>query len=107
MNRRSFLAALGAVVTAPVAGTIVEPASAAAPSLAPNRMFIPALGVKAPMVTRGARGGQMVVPPDARIVARYKRSSPWTSDFGTTIVAGHVTNGSQKGSLYRLGALKP
>ena len=86
---------------------------------APNRLVIPALGVRAPLVAAGAVGrpgsATLSIPADIHTVAwwdgdfstgRHERV-PLPGDPGVALVAGHVDSAAAgPGALYNLGHLQ-
>lgn len=104
---RSWAPAILPAGYAPTIDSAVRQQPAAARSrLAANRLYIPSLGVYAPVDLAHAAGGELDLPSDASRVARYDASPDFAARSGTTIVAGHVTNTPQIGALFPLATIK-
>ena len=85
--------------------TEIDGAVLTAADLEPRRLFIPAIGAYAPIVDSDVRAGELSIPADAAILARWGGSAALGASAGNTLIAGHVTNGSQRGALFNLAEL--
>ena len=97
------LAARPALVAVP-SGPSVVPASVPAVQQAPKPVWltIPAIGVKAPIVTLGLnRNGTLQVPGSTTVVGWYT-GSPRPGAIGSAVIAGHVDSRSGPGVFYWL-----
>jgi len=97
------LAAKPAPVAVPT-GRAVAPVSlsAAAPTPRPVWLTIPAIGVKAPIITLGLnRNGTLQVPRTTTVVGWYT-NSPRPGAVGSAIIAGHVDSRSGPGVFFWL-----
>ena len=95
-------------VAAPT-GHAVAPVSvaAAAPPPKPVLLTIPAIGVKAPIITLGLnRNGTLQVPKTTTVVGWYT-NSPRPGAIGSAIIAGHVDSRSGPGVFFWLRAMHP
>lgn len=73
-----------------------DPSTAPAPvPVVPSTLYIPSVGISAPIVEGGADGGEMVLPESSK-VAQYTEAAPLEAEDGSTVIAGHVnfTDGS-------------
>jgi Sortase domain len=76
--------------------------SAVAPAPEPVWLTIPALGVKAPIVTLGLnRNGTLQVPSSTTVVGWYT-NSPRPGTTGSAVIAGHVDSRSGPGVFFWL-----
>lgn len=74
-----------------------------APTVAPNHLVIPALGVDAQVQPIGLVDGTLELPIAAAAVGRWTGGAALESDSGTTLVAGHVdTARREPGALWAL-----
>ena len=97
------LAARPSLVAVP-SGPSVVPASVPAVQQAPKPVWltIPAIGVKAPIVTLGLnRNGTLQVPGSTTVVGWYT-GSPRPGAIGSAVIAGHVDSRSGPGVFYWL-----
>jgi sortase (surface protein transpeptidase) len=85
---------------------VIAGAEFTAADMAPGHLFIPAIGAYAPISDRGVRAGELSIPADAGKLARWGGSAALGADTGNTLIAGHVTNGSQRGALFSLAELE-
>jgi sortase (surface protein transpeptidase) len=95
-------------VAAPT-GHAVAPVSvaAAAPPPKPVLLTIPAIGVKARIITLGLnRNGTLQVPKTTTVVGWYT-NSPRPGAIGSAIIAGHVDSRSGPGVFFWLRAMHP
>jgi sortase (surface protein transpeptidase) len=91
-----------------VPGRTMSPAAAAGPVPAvPTRLYIPVLGVRAPIVAVRASGdGSLAVPGDPGDVGWWIGSATPQDPHGTVVLDGHVdTASSGAGALFRLAGL--
>ena len=97
------LAARPSLVAVP-SGPSVVPATVPAVQQAPKPVWltIPAIGVKAPIVTLGLnRNGTLQVPGSTTVVGWYT-GSPRPGAIGSAVIAGHVDSRSGPGVFYWL-----
>jgi len=84
-------------------------ADAAAPSAAPARITIPALDVRARVVTVGQADDGSIATPDqdpVRTVGWYELG-PSPGDRGTAVIVGHVDSQDEAAVFARLAELSP
>lgn len=110
-----ILITLGLRPQLPDAAPVPAPFSVAAATRLPselpanpgvNRLYIPSLGVDAPLVSVGVKGGKLQVPP-VHQVGRYRGTSSADGSAGSTIIAGHVSWNGVKGALHQLADITP
>ena len=77
-----------------------------AADMEPNHLFIPAIGAYAPVVTSNVAAGALDLPANPDVLARWSGSAALGAADGNTLVAGHVTNGHDKGALFNMAALE-
>lgn len=65
---------------------------------------IPGLHIYAPLLSVGVDHDDVEVPFDAHAVGVYDGAAALTASAGSTVLVGHVTNGTVKGSFYPLAA---
>ena len=68
----------------------------------PNRLYIPALCVDAPLTTETISDGFMTIPRDPSKVGWLDSTAAMSAGHGTSLVAGHVTYNKDKGALFSL-----
>lgn len=73
----------------------------------PNTLYIPSLGVQAPLEPETAQAGALVIPGNPHTVAWYSGSPAISDTAGTTLLAGHVNYESTQGALYPLSTITP
>lgn len=73
----------------------------------PDTVYIPALGVAAPVVPEGMTGASLDIPGDPRTVGLATHYAPLPATDGTTLMAGHVNYNGTPGALAQLAELKP
>lgn len=79
-----------------------------APTLGPRRLAVPSLGVNAALEDRPLTAlGDLSVPDDPAVVARWDGSSPLLAAGGTTMLAGHVSFRGVRGALHDLYRIEP
>ncbi|MFF9023009.1 class F sortase [Streptomyces eurythermus] len=104
-------AATGDVFAAGRAGDPARLPGAARPlsDAVPQRVDIPALGVTAPVVTRGldARGAIDPPPYDQPGVVGWYGAGPKPGAAGAALLVGHVDTTTRPAVFYRLSTLKP
>lgn len=72
----------------------------------PSRMWIPAIGLNAPLVALGrTRAGTVQVPGSFAQVGWF-RPGPEPGEHGAAIILGHVDSKAGPGAFYRLRALR-
>ena len=98
-------AAPGQIASGPETA-VIDGAEFTSADMAPGHLFIPAIGAYAPISDRGVRAGELSIPADAGKLARWGGSAALGADTGNTLLAGHVTNGSQRGALFSLAELE-
>jgi hypothetical protein len=102
------LAARPSPVAVP-SGRTVLPVSLSAVAQAPKPVWltIPAIGVKAPIVTLGLnRNGTLQVPSTTTVVGWYT-NSPRPGATGSAVIAGHVDSRSGPGVFFWLRTMRP
>jgi hypothetical protein len=101
--RSARLAARPSPVAVPSGRTLLPVSlSALAPAPKPVWLTIPALGVKAPIVTLGLnRNGTLQVPSSTTVVGWYT-NSPRPGATGSAVIAGHVDSRSGPGVFFWL-----
>lgn len=72
----------------------------------PDRLWIPSLGVEAPLTRQVVRDGELGIPDDPGVVGRWDGGSGIAADTGTTLLAGHVNYG-RPGALFSLHEVQP
>jgi len=81
--------------------------SAIAPAPKPVWLTIPAIGVKAPIVTLGLNpNGTLQVPSSTTVVGWYT-NSPRPGATGSAVIAGHVDSRSGPGVFFWLRTMRP
>jgi sortase family protein len=100
------LAARPSPVAVPSGRTLLPVSlSAVAPAPEPVWLTIPALGVKAPIVTLGLnRNGTLQVPSSTKVVGWYT-NSPRPGATGSAVIAGHVDSRSGPGVFFWLHSM--
>ena len=83
-----------------------ETESFTAADMAPGHLFIPAIDAVAPISDSSVRRGELSLPEDAAKLSRWANSAELDAAAGNTLIAGHVTNGQQRGALFNLAALE-
>jgi hypothetical protein len=101
------LAARPSPVAVPSGRTLLPVSlSAVAPAPKPVWLTIPALGVKAPIVTLGLnRNGTLQVPSSTTVVGWYT-NSPRPGATGSAVIAGHVDSRSGPGVFFWLRTMR-
>lgn len=84
-----------------------EVGAAAADYSRPNTLYIPSLGLQAPLEPETAQAGALVIPGDPQTVAWYSGSPAISDTSGTTLLAGHANYESTQGALYPLSTIAP
>ncbi|MGY1630482.1 class F sortase [Geodermatophilus sp. SYSU D01186] len=84
------------------AGTPVAVEDAAAPSAAPLRVRVPAIGVDSPLVRLGVDAAGALVPPAAYDRAGWFPGAAAPGDVGPAVVAGHVDSREGPAVFWRL-----
>ena len=102
------LAARPSPVPVPSGRTILPVTLSAAPQTPkPEWLTIPAIGVKAPIVTLGLnRNGTLQVPSTTKVVGWYT-NSPRPGATGSAVIAGHVDSRSGPGVFFWLRTMRP
>jgi Sortase domain len=102
------LAARPSPVPVPSGRTIMPVTLSAVPQTPkPEWLTIPAIGVKAPIVTLGLnRNGTLQVPATTKVVGWYT-NSPRPGATGSAIIAGHVDSRSGPGVFFWLRTMRP
>ncbi len=87
-----------------------KPRTPALPSvLVPNHLYIPSLGVNAPLDPESiTKEGDFVVPPNVARVGLSSAGAALSAPDGTVLAAGHVNDYNQgNGALYQLSTIQP
>jgi hypothetical protein len=102
------LAARPSPVPVPSGRTILPVTLSAVPQTPkPEWLTIPAIGVKAPIVTLGLnRNGTLQVPSTTKVVGWYT-NSPRPGATGSAVIAGHVDSRSGPGVFFWLRTMRP
>ncbi|WP_229051438.1 class F sortase [Aeromicrobium sp. Leaf350] len=82
-------------------------ASMSADDMEDGSIFIPSLDVHAPIEQVGVRAGVLEVPGDPAVVGQDERTSPLSSQEGSTFIAGHVQARGEDGALHDLPLISP
>lgn len=96
--------------TAEPAAVPSKPRNPALPSvLVPNHLYIPSLGVNAPLDPEPiTKEGDFVVPPNVARVGLSSAGATLAAPDGTVLAAGHVNDYNQGyGALYQLSTIQP
>ncbi len=96
--------------TAPGSAGPSKPRTPALPSvLVPNHLYIPSLGVNAPLDSETiTKEGDFVVPPNVARVGLSSVGAALSAPDGTVLAAGHVNDYNQgNGALYQLSTIQP
>jgi len=99
----------GSGAAAGSAGTS-KPRTPTLPSvLVPNHLYIPSLGVNAPLDPESiTKEGDFVVPPNVARVGLSSAGAALSAPDGTVLAAGHVNDYNQgNGALYQLSTIQP
>jgi len=77
--------------------------------LVPNHLYIPSLGVNAPLDPESiTKEGDFVVPPNVARVGLSSAGAALSAPDGTVLAAGHVNDYNQgNGALYQLSTIQP
>lgn len=91
------------------AGSSTARTSALPAVLAPNHLYIPSLGVNAPLIPETiTKEGDFVVPPNVADVGLSSVGAALSAPDGTVLAAGHVNDYDQgNGALYKLSTIQP
>lgn len=73
---------------------------------APNRLYIPALCISAPLDQVGLKNQGMDLPRDPRRVGLLSASADLDATEGETLIAGHINYSHVNGALWRLSAAR-
>ncbi len=87
-----------------------QPRTPTLPSvLVPNHLYIPSLGVNAPLDPESiTKEGDFVVPPNVARVGLSSAGAALSAPDGTVLAAGHVNDYNQgNGALYQLSTIQP
>lgn len=76
-----------------------------APYPARETLYIPSLGVVAPLVSEASSNGSLDIPGDPKTVGMFTGNPGVDAKLGTTLLAGHVTYGSVTGALLPLHSI--
>lgn len=77
--------------------------------MAPDHLFIPALGIYGPVNTSGDYGkiiNQELVLPGPLEMTRYRGGANVVESSGNTVISGHVTSRGVRGVLYNLAKVE-
>jgi hypothetical protein len=88
-------------------GTLPTTAGKAIP-LAPNRIEIPKLKVRAPIIAERTGGdGELQIPLNPKIVGWWAPGAKPGARRGTAILAGHINYSGVTGAMAAIGSLNP
>lgn len=89
-------------------GEVPTDPGAKVPYVWPNRVEIPAIDAKAPIVKVGTLPGrELDIPLDPRIVGWWRGGAKPGARQGTAILAGHINYSGVTGELAKIGTLDP
>ncbi|AXK46764.1 class F sortase [Brachybacterium saurashtrense] len=76
-------------------------------NLPADMLVVPSLPVEASIVREGVEDGAMSLPADLADVGLLETTSALDADTGSSLIAGHVTQGGNPGALFLLGLAEP
>lgn len=91
--------------SAPPSSVVPQQAPRADLAMAANQLAVPGLGISASVQVTGLVNNQLVTPSDPKQVTRYVAGGDACGDRGTVLLAGNLSDQSERGSLYSLAKL--
>lgn len=89
-------------------GRVPTEAGALVPYVSPNRIEIPAIDARAPIVRVGTLPGrELEIPLNPKVVGWWHGGAKPGARKGTAILAGHINYAGVTGELARIGTLDP
>ncbi|MEU1305729.1 class F sortase [Streptomyces shenzhenensis] len=91
------------------AGAELPPAAEPLADALPQRLEIPGLGVRVPVVGRGPDGRDATAPPSSTRpgAVGWYAAGPRPGSAGTAVLVGRADTGTRPAVLHRIGALRP